>query len=461
MNFIKRAFLSMKQRKVKSLIFLCIFFIVTNLVLAGFAIQNASQKASDLARKKLGADVTLKLDMEKVMKQAQSGGTGGRVETPTLDEKEVEKLAKSSYVKDYNLTVPSMGTADGFTPIKDEENTDNQSGMMPNIPGDLSIEGIRDSNLEASFKDGTSKIVDGKAITADIKNKKVTLIEKSLAEKNNLKVGDKIKWKSPEDKLMEYEIIGIYETEEQAPNMGGMSAPAIMNPANKLYIPYGSLTSDEESSTQIHKAVYYLKDPKSIEQFKKEAKKTDIDFDKFQLDAHDKLYKQMSGPIENIASVSKMMVYVVSIAGAVILGLIITLTIKERRKELGILLSIGERKWKLIGQLIVEVLCVAVLAFGLSLTTGEKISQKIGDNLLTNEIATTEEEPTPSMRMIGMDSSSQQQSADPIDKIDVSVTAENLGKVGGIGLGIVIFSIILPALAILRLNPKNILLKDE
>ncbi|WP_144508725.1 ABC transporter permease [Bacillus mycoides] len=461
MNFIKRAFLSMKQRKVKSLIFLCIFFIVTNLVLAGFAIQNASQQASDLARKKLGADVTLNLDMEKVIKQAQAGGKGGMIETPSLDKSEVEKLAKSSYVKDYNFTVPSMGTADGFTPIKAEENTDNQSRMMPNIPEDLSIEGLRDSNLEASFKDGTSKIVDGKAITADLKNKKVALIEESLAEKNNLKVGDKIKWKSPEDKPMEYEIIGIYKTEAQAPNMGGMSAPAIMNPANKLYVPYGSLTSDEKSSIQINKAVYYLKDPNYIEQFKKEAKKTDIDFDKFQLDAHDKLYKQMSAPIENIASVSKMMVYVVSIAGAVILGLIITLSIKERRKEIGILLSIGEKKWKMIGQLMVEILCVAVLAFGLSLTTGEKVSQKIGDKLLTNEIATTEEEPAPSVQMIGMDSSSQQQSADPIDKIDVSVTAGDLGKVGGIGIGITILSVILPSLSILRLKPKNILLKDE
>ncbi len=45
------------------------FLIVTNLVLAGFAIQNASQKASDLAREKLGADVTLQPDIEKIMKK--------------------------------------------------------------------------------------------------------------------------------------------------------------------------------------------------------------------------------------------------------------------------------------------------------------------------------------------------------------------------------------------------------
>ncbi len=51
---------------------------------------------------------------------------------------------------------------------------------------------------------------------------------------------------------------------------------------------------------------------------------------------HDSLYKQMIGPIENISSTSQMIIYIVSIAGAIILGLIIMLSIKGRRKEMGI-----------------------------------------------------------------------------------------------------------------------------
>ncbi len=45
MNFIKRAILSMKKRKGTSLILMVVFLIVTNLVLAGFTIQNASKKS--------------------------------------------------------------------------------------------------------------------------------------------------------------------------------------------------------------------------------------------------------------------------------------------------------------------------------------------------------------------------------------------------------------------------------
>ena len=117
----------------------------------------------------------------------------------------------------------------------------------------------------------------------------------------------------------------------------------------------------------------------------------------------------------------------VSIAGATILGLIITLSIKERRKEIGILLSIGEKKWKLMGQLLVEVLCIAVLAFGLSLATGEKVSQKVGDNLLSSEIAKNEDKPEdPIAKLSGNPAAD----VDPVDNIHVSISTEDLGKVG-------------------------------
>ena len=94
----------------------------------------------------------------------------------------------------------------------------------------------------------------------------------------------------------------------------------------------------------------------------KRSKKSNIDFNYYKLDAHDSLYKQMIGPIENISSTSQMIIYIVSIAGAIILGLIIMLSIKGR-KEMGILLSIERKKWKLMAQFVVEVVCVAILAF--------------------------------------------------------------------------------------------------
>ncbi|QWU45313.1 FtsX-like permease family protein [Bacillus sp. NP247] len=474
MNFMKRAILSMKKRVGTSLILMAVFLIVTNLVLAGFTIQNASKKAADAARKKLGADVTLGLDFDKLGQQARE--TGEMPKPPKLNTKEADQLAKSKHVKDYNYITNNFGIADGFKLVGASEGEGKGKGNVAMVGGSgsgseidmnssLMIEGVRKTLLQESFKNGKSKIVDGKPITEQMKDQNVALMEKRLAEQNNLKVGDKVKVQSGDKKeTLEVEIIGIYETNEQPM---GQNPPPMMNPANKLYMPYSTLKkleTDEGMSSSIQ-VVYLLKDPQDIDAFKKEAKKSDIDFNYFKLDAQDSLYKQMIGPIENIASTSQMIIYMVSIAGAIILGLIIMLSIKARRKEMGILLSIGEKKWKLMAQFVVEVVCIAILALGLSLTTGAKVSQFVGDNLLSGEIATASEEKdnsqNGSVMMVGAGGTPQNQNEEPIDKIDVSVTGEDVGKMGGIGLAIAILATLLPALSILRLNPKQILLKDE
>ncbi|MEJ9111379.1 ABC transporter permease [Bacillus paramobilis] len=476
MNFMKRAILSMKKRIGTSLILMAVFLIVTNLVLSGFTIQNASKKAADAARKKLGADVTLGLDFDKLGQKARE--TGEMPKPPQLNIKETDQLAKSKYVKDYNYITNTFGISDGLKLVgaSDEEEGKGKVGMAAvrggsssgteiDMNASFTIEGVRKTALQESFKNGKSKIIEGKPITEQMKDQNVALMEKRLAELNNLKVGDKVKVQSGDKKeTLEIEIIGIYETNEQAM---GQQAPPIMDPANKLYMPHSTMKKLEvDQGINSVQVVYFLNDPQYIDAFKKEAKKSDIDFNYFKLDAHDSLYKQMVGPIENISSTSQMIIYIVSIAGAIILGLIIMLSIKGRRKEMGILLSIGEKKWKLMAQFVVEVVCIAILAFGLSITTGAKVSQYIGDNLLSNEIATTSEE-TDTMRnnstvmMSGPGGTLQNQKKDPIDKIDVSVTGEDVGKMGGIGLAIAIIATLLPALSILRLNPKQILLKDE
>ncbi|PEM08969.1 ABC transporter permease [Bacillus wiedmannii] len=476
MNFMKRAILSMKKRIGTSLILMAVFLIVTNLVLSGFTIQNASKKAADAARKKLGADVTLSLDFDKLGQQARE--TGEMPNPPKLNTKEADQLAKSKYVKDYNYITSTFGISDGLKLVgasEGEEEGKGKAGMAAvrggsgsgteiDMNSSFMIEGVRKTALQESFKNGKSKIIDGKPITEQMKDQNVALMEKRLAELNNLKVGDKVKVQSGDKKeTLEVEIIGIYETNEQAM---GQQVPPIMDPANKLYMPHSTMKKLEiDQGISSIQVVYFLKDPQNIEAFKEEAKKSDIDFNYYKLDAHDSLYKQMIGPIENISSTSQMIIYIVSIAGAIILGLIIMLSIKARRKEMGILLSIGEKKWKLMAQFVVEVVCIAILAFGLSITTGAKISQFIGNNLLSSEIATAGEETNTSQNgtvmVAGPGGTVQNQKEDPIDKINVSVTGEDVGKMGGIGLAIAILATLLPALSILRLNPKQILLKDE
>lgn len=69
MNFIFRSIKSLKERKGKTLIILAIMLTVCLVILTSFSIQSATNLASVMARQKLGADVTLSLNMDKLMKK--------------------------------------------------------------------------------------------------------------------------------------------------------------------------------------------------------------------------------------------------------------------------------------------------------------------------------------------------------------------------------------------------------
>jgi putative ABC transport system permease protein len=51
--------------------------------------------------------------------------------------------------------------------------------------------------------------------------------------------------------------------------------------------------------------------------------------------------------------------------------------------------------------------------------------------------------------------------ADPIDELQIEVTGKDLGLLFGIGLLIAIISALIPALSVLRLQPKTILTKQD
>ncbi|MBX9975824.1 ABC transporter permease [Cytobacillus firmus] len=486
MNFLKRAFLSVKARKGKSILQIFVFTVICVLVLAGLSIQTAAEKSGDLARQKLGADVTLQADMEKLREQAmseqQSGGERVQFQSVPVPLEAAEELASYDQIKGYNFYSSTTGLASGFEPIESESaasdtSDESSEGQEPGrgmpggmMQGDVSLQGVAFTDSVAEFMDGTSELVEGTGITEEHIGKNVTLIEQTLAEENELGVGDKITVTNPRDEtaVMELEVIGIYQT-ASAGSEQAMDFTAL-NPYNKLYVPYTAAAAlkGADYENTIDSAIYYIDDPADMQSFIVQAKaESSIDFETFKLDADDQLYQQMVGPIENVAGFSKNIVYLVSIAGAIILGLIVMMSIRERKYEMGVLLAIGEKRWKLAGQFMAEILVVAVLSLGIATASGNVVASQFGDQLLNQELASAEQTNTPeSFRGRGMGGfgpgmMQTQESVETVDEMNVQVTGEDLGFLALIGLVIAALSALLPSLTVLRLQPKAILSKQD
>ncbi|CAI6238094.1 putative ABC transporter permease YclI [Bacillus subtilis] len=486
MNFIKRAFWNMKAKKGKTLLQLFVFTVICVFVLSGLTIQSAAQKSSELARQELGGSVTLQVDRQKQMEKQQDSGEKRSFESTPIKVSDANKLAALDHVKSYNYTTSASANAGNFDEIESSSSSDFSSSSSSSnaknslgggqggpqmVQADLSIEGVISTALVDDFSDGDSKITDGRAITKSDVGKKVTVINETLAEENDLSVGDSITIESAtdEDTTVKLKIVGIYKTtssgDDQAQNF------SFLNPYNKLYTPYtatAALKGDDYKYT-VDSAVYYMDDAKNMDAFVKAAKKTSIDFDTYTLNTNDQLYQQMVGPIENVASFSKNVVYLVSVAGAVILGLIVMMSIRERKYEMGVLMAIGEKRWKLIGQFLTEILIVAVIAIGLASVTGNLVANQLGNQLLSQQISSsTDSTQTASGqmpgggggmggKMFGHSSSN----VDVIDSLNVAVSMNDMLILGGIGILIAIIATLLPSISVLRLHPKTILTKQE
>ncbi|RDY84009.1 ABC transporter permease [Bacillus amyloliquefaciens] len=478
MNFIKRAFWSMKAKKGKTLLQLIVFSVICIFVLSGLTIQSAAKKSSELARQQLGGSVTLQVDRQKQMAQQQKDGEKRTFESTPISVSDAKKLTSLQHVKNYNFLTTASANAESFDAIESSDaSADNnsggsrfQGGGRQMMSADISIEGVLSTALLDDFTDGSSKITDGRAITKTDADAKVAVINKTLADQNKLKVGGSITVSSASDDSVKtkLKIVGIYKTttsgDDQAQHF------SFLNPDNKIYTPYtaASALKGSDNKNKISSAIYYMDDAKYIDSFVAAAKKTSIDYKTYTLTTNDQVYQQMAGPIENVASFSKNVVYLVSIAGAVILGLIVMMSIRERKYEMGVLMAIGEKRWKLIGQFLTEILAVAVIAIGIASVTGSLVANQLGNQLLSQQVSSADDsqqqasgwgggEMPSGGGMFGRHSSS----TDVISTMQVNVSLNDLLILGGIGIAIAVIATLLPSVSVMRLHPKTILTKQE
>jgi putative ABC transport system permease protein len=507
MNFIKRALLSMKAKKGRTFLLCAVFTAILIFVLAGLTIQSAALTATENAKKSVGATVTLSANREKAMQKSQDSDErpdpGSFSLTPVSIE-DAEKIAALDNVKSYSfLSSSSASAGDGITPISSdtddtsssESTSEQDSGMSqgksPDQGGgggpmgsmtqsDFQVSGVLDLSMLSDFSEGTAKITSGEAISEADKDTNNVVIEKSLAEANELKVGDTFKITDSEDETKTYELVikGIYETSENGDSMGMRFN--FLNPANTLYTSYtfaNTLKGDDAKGT-IDSASYTLADPKEMDSFVKSAEKL-IDTDSFSLQTNDQAYQQMLQPLNNVASFAKNIVILVAAAGVIILTLIVMMTIRERRFEIGVLLSMGESRFKVVLQFFSEMIVCMLFALVIAGFSGNIVGNVVGEQLINQQTSANSNNASDQKAPDGMNAengqkgrgpggggmqggmgslgASSQENAQAIKELNISVKPAEIATLAGLGLLISFFSILLSSVGILRLQPKKIL----
>lgn len=240
---------------------------------------------------------------------------------------------------------------------------------------------------------------------------------------------------------------------------------SITLPENKIYLDFNSFTKLTDQAS-IDNVSYNLKDPLLVDNFVAEANKIlEKDESLYKLDAHTNEYEQMVGPLEKMSSFSSIMIKVIIFAGAVILLLLILLSVKERRSEVGILLALGEGKRNITLQLFIEIMLLAITSFTMSTVLIQSTGQGISNSILSSQVrkdkANTKE--INNDIEFGEEDTGEQQTKDvqAVDQISVSLNKTIITKSALIGLVLVFIATIIPGIIISGYDPKYLFSQPE
>ena len=473
---IKNALLSLKKNIGKTILLFVIIVVITNLVIAGLSIQSATKKSMDQIRSSLGNDVTLSVDFRNMMKNREPGESVSNENTLTTTMADTLKDLK--YVENYNYQISTSANSDSINAVESETDNNQQDTNRPDnqknqnsTQGDFTISANTTMKYLDSFTNNNYKLTKGRLLTTKDQNTNNCVIETNLASDNDLSVGDTFTITTTvndETITQELIIVGIYEIQ----STNEIGSAHFNNPVNTIYTDLSIGQTLTGSSENITSAIYYLDDSENAEAFVELAKKkSDIDFDTFSLDANNRLYQQNASSLESMQSFAKMFVWIVVIAGSAILCLILALTIRNRYYEIGVLLSLGQSKVKIIAQQLIEIGLIAVVAFVISLGTGQLTSHYMGNMLesgsSSNVMQMDQKDDQPNDNQQKTNTQTKENFLGNMmegpsnQELDVSITGENVVQLAGVTAAICIVSIAVPAAYVLRLTPRQILSRKE
>lgn len=500
MNFIKRAWLVTKAKKGRTALLILVTSAILIFVLAGLTIKNAAESAVDSAKSKAGATVSLSVNREAMMKafrpDESSSDSSSDEGTTSVDLSLAQSIAEKEGVSSYYFSSTTTVTAgDNISAISttstDSEATDasdnvdvssgasQKSGGMKMASGDFTITGVNSTANASDFTSGTSEISEGEGITNNTDDN-AAVISSDLADANDLKVGDTFTViATVDDKETNYtlKVIGIYESTSTASTAQMMFNAS--NPQNNIYTNITTANTMKGKKDVLDSAVYTLSNPEELSDFVDEVE-NEIDTDSYSVVSSDELYEQMLSPLNNISSIAQNIVILVAVAGAVILTLIVVLSIRERRYEIGVLMSLGEERLKIIGQFFTELFLVTLVSLVIASFAGNAVGNVLGNQLLSSSTEQTASQQGGPVGGRGFDqgnddsNSSSGQTNKPsgrgmggmmqmvspsqeIEDLDIKLTGTDIAKLGGIALLISFVSTILASIGIVRMKPKDIL----
>lgn len=421
MNLGIRAILYTVRKWKKTLLIFCLLLSITTLVLSGLAIVDAQEEQAEEVRGTTGASFTVERDI------STGGWTSGYSTQEFMTDDMIKEIAAVDGIAGYDaslITLPRFFNDKGEAFVTVENFS-------------YYCYGSYNSQYHELFLSGRFELVEGKHITDDMSNG--VIISKELADRNNLKVGDTVTgiyYPENNTPAVDMEIVGLFDIvadKDDAVNMYDDSS--YYDYSNYVFCSMeaakGLIKGCGEDGDGISEAYYYVSDAAQLDSVIKEVQGiSSVNWNNYKITSNDEVYQNISSSLSDTGTLVTTLIVVITVVSVVLIILILSMSVRSRKREMGILLAVGIAKPSVILQYILETALIAVVAFPLAYLSSRQVAGAIGT--LFGKAAE-----------------------------NVVVTPQHFAMVAVIGGILLIIAVIVSCIPALRFKPKQILSQME
>ena len=404
MPFYQRGVLYLTRKRAKSILLLMIFLFVNSMILGTNMILHAAQSTEAAMKEKTKAKV--------VCEMADAG--------QPVTEADAREIGNLDAVTSLNRMGQQAAYLPELLPVTGNTSTeaDNQK---------VSLLSFDDMETDSPFADQSFRLTEGRLIGPD--SRYCAVVNQGFAQANGLKVGDTFSLENEEGKKTTVEIIGEYLAGNESRQE--KSTLAVYRIENQIYIDntaYLELFGDG-----FYKVSAYTGQPDLLGSLSGEVQ--DILRDKAEVTTSDALYQQMKAPLTQITRVVELMRMLTFITGTVIVSLLLCMWMRSRQKEMAVFLSMGERKFTIFLQALLEAAVLFLIAMTGACALGLLAAKALQSILLAS--VTTD------------------------ISLDISLQFADIALLLGIGSAVVVIAVLVSLVPVIRANPKDILSRME
>ena len=507
MNFLKRALTSISRRPGKSIVLLLLVFILGTVISGALVVEVAI----------MNTEVHLRRNMRPIVildnREAINDHWMGLGEWPTpLSLELLNQISQLSYVSHFNYYFSVAVSSFDLTPYEPEH----FMGNPVVYPSDLSSFDLRGtSNPELwDVTEEVIEMVDGRMFTENEINENIhtAIVSKRFAMENNLIIGSTFQmssfvfdfsdgWNNSQENILEqmdheFEIIGMFDVIRQdESNMRTdqerhQEWNRVNNIHGRIYVPNTVARDVENNFYQMIRdsgmtelwafwmndareeaeasTMFALYDPLDLNSFR--ATVEPMLPDGWQIMDLSETFANMSSSMQTLQDIANWILFGAIGSSLLVLSLLIILFLRDRRYEFGVYLALGEKRLKIIGQVMLEVISIAVISISLALFAGNIISNNLSRSMLLTELSNISDNLPPHamfadgnsiiMRWGGL-GVREMTPAEMLEAFDIPLEISTIFIFYVIGLTVVMLSTGLSTMYIFRLNPKKVLMSAD